>query len=195
MTQSHDVVSFRSTPASALATKATSKVPLSPRAPWDTRQRPSRAPSTPIRPTVTKAPSPTSRCVSACPRPPVAGSHLPQCVTLLQVDHPPLDLLTSTQNIGTKKQTNTNNPKTPRWAFFFCFSCLCGLEELVLKRDRCNDDRMSETMALTDTTFLSGKNRSCVHTCVSYGTFFLFDFSSLTYLLDSSSLTRELMSM
>ncbi|KAI3364718.1 hypothetical protein L3Q82_010852, partial [Scortum barcoo] len=56
-----------STPAPALVTKATSKVPLSPRAPWDTRRHPSRAPSTPTRPTVTEAPGPsrTSRGVSS----------------------------------------------------------------------------------------------------------------------------------
>lgn len=56
-----------STPAPALVTKATSKVPLSPRAPWDTRRHPSRAPSTPTRPTVTEAPSHlrTSRGVSS----------------------------------------------------------------------------------------------------------------------------------
>lgn len=56
-----------STPALALVTKATSKVPLSPRAPWDTRHHPSRAPSTPTRPTVTEAPSHswTSRGVSS----------------------------------------------------------------------------------------------------------------------------------
>lgn len=46
-----------STPAPALVTKATSKVPLSPRAPWDTRRPPSRAPNTPTRPTATEAPS------------------------------------------------------------------------------------------------------------------------------------------
>lgn len=58
---------FVSTPAPALVTKAMSKVPLSPRAPWDTRRHPSRAPSTPTRPTVTEAPSHswTSRGVSS----------------------------------------------------------------------------------------------------------------------------------
>lgn len=54
-----------STLAPALVTKAMSKVPLNPRAPWDTHHQPSRAPSTPTRPTVTEDPchSLTSRGV------------------------------------------------------------------------------------------------------------------------------------
>ncbi|XP_067338201.1 cyclin-dependent kinase 19 isoform X2 [Channa argus] len=48
-----------STPAPALVTKAMSKVPPSPRAQWDIRHHLSRAPSTPTRPTVTEAPTPS----------------------------------------------------------------------------------------------------------------------------------------
>lgn len=110
----------RSTPASALATKATSKVPLSPRAPWDTQQRPSRAPSTPIRPTVTEAPSLPQPADASVRGPAPCGQVTPPSVRHMTPSGPsssrPLDLDAKHKN---QKQTNRNNPKRPRWAFFF----------------------------------------------------------------------------
>ncbi|XP_078130536.1 cyclin-dependent kinase 8 isoform X3 [Sander vitreus] len=85
-----------STPAPALVTKAPSKVPLSPRAPWDTRRHPSRAPSTPTRPTVTEAepaeelappppPPPPPTCIA-----PTSWLDLSLCITSFQRNPPHL---------------------------------------------------------------------------------------------------------
>ena len=83
-----------STPAPALVTKATSKVPLSLRVPWDTPRLPSRAPSTPTRRTVTEAPcslwnqqrSPLLLIFSSC-----SLVLVEPClyITLVQLSHPP----------------------------------------------------------------------------------------------------------
>lgn len=138
---------FVSTPAPALVTKAMSKVPLSPRAPWDTRRHPSRAPSTPTRPTVTEAPSHswTSRGVSSSSNqtslytigpsqgvappsrsdtpPPHALHHSKSSILLF---NPPFDLFPdrlqrhcNTTNIGTKKRDPTRSSASVGWWTIF----------------------------------------------------------------------------
>lgn len=206
-----------STPAPALVTKATSKVPLSPKAPWDTPLHPSRAPNTPTRRTVTEAPSYswTSREVSSS-SPHTHGSSqgvassswldFPPWLTSFQLHKPPsqpslnfnlfppwlLSLFpppTAFNGIRTWRQANigTKKNQTRSSASFGWWTIFKMTENNVRKMWRHHTHKDLEPWHLQ--TQCSSQGRiAAVFIYVHYIAPFSIWFFSLTYLLEFSSL-------